>query len=99
MLTPREKEPTLDHDHSTGFIRDVICRNCNAMEGKIRNIARRSKNGMTEIDWLENMLNYWKRHQSSQHSGLIHPTHKTPAEKRELRNAKARKKRAALKGK
>ncbi len=92
-----QKKPALDHDHSTGYIRDVLCLNCNQFEGKTFNGARRSKNKLTEREWLANLLAYWERHAEPQHGGILHPTHKTEEEKRIARNAKARKKRAAAK--
>ena len=61
--------------------------------------ARRSRNGMTEIEWVERLVAYWRRHEKPQHGGVWHPTHKTPAEKRLALTKKAREKRAALKEK
>lgn len=92
-----QKKPALDHDHDTGYIRDVLCLNCNQFEGKTKNIASRCKGKLTRKDWLDNLLKYWERHEEPQHGGIFHPTHKTEEEKRLERNAKARKKRAALK--
>ena len=91
------KTPALDHDHKTGYIRDVLCFNCNGIEGKIFNLARRAKNKMSEVQWLSNWADYHKRHQSPKHGGILHPKHKTADEKRLATNAKARKKRKALK--
>jgi hypothetical protein len=93
-----QKKPALDHDHQTGYIRDVLCLNCNQFEGKTFNGARRSKNKLTEVQWLRNLLEYWERHETPQHGGILHSTHRTAEEKRLEKNAKARKKRAALKG-
>ena len=95
----KAKQPVLDHDHGTGFVRDVLCRNCNGMEGKVFNLARRAKNGATEKEWLERLIAYYQRHLTPQHGGVVHPTHKTEAEKKLARNKKARLKRAALKEK
>ena len=92
-----KKKPCLDHDHTTGYIRDVLCLNCNGVEGKIFNLARRAKAKKTPIEWLHRLVKYYARHETPQHGGLFHPTHKTPEEKRLARNAKARKRRAALK--
>lgn len=86
------KNPALDHCHQTGAIRDVLCINCNGIEGKIFNLARRAKNEMTPVEWIDKLAAYWRRHSTSQHN-LIHPTHKTEEEKREERNRKARERR------
>lgn len=91
-LVPKLR-PTLDHDHKTGFIRGVLCNNCNGMEGKIHNLANRAKRDMEVIDWLGQLLDYWNRPPSN----LIHPKHKTEDEKRLARNKKARQRAAAKK--
>ena len=91
------KKPALDHDHKTGYIRDVLCINCNGMEGKLFGIARRGKSGLSEVEWLKNVLAYYDRHSTPRHGGIWHPTHKTDAEKRLAVNKKARLKRAKLK--
>ena len=92
------KKPALDHDHTTGYIRDVLCVNCNGIEGKIHNLARRGAGkGKSVQEYLRNVLEYWERHETPQHGGILHSTHKTEEEKRLERNAKARKRRAALK--
>ena len=87
------KRPALDHDHKTGFIRDVLCINCNGMEGKIFSLARRAGGVGNESYWLVSLLAYYKRHAEPKHGGLIHPTHKTADEKRIALNKKARMKR------
>lgn len=92
------KHPCLDHDHITGYIRDVLCRNCNGLEGKIFNLARRCLKGK-ELEFLQRIVAYWERHKVPQHGGYIHPTFKTADEKRLKTNERARKKRAAAKRK
>lgn len=91
------KRPALDHDHSTGFIRDVLCLNCNGMEGKVFSLARRGGGSGSEALWLYSLLEYYEKHNKPLHGGIIHPTYKTEDEKRLLRNSKARSKRK-LKG-
>jgi hypothetical protein len=84
--------PCLDHNHETGHIRGVLCGNCNGIEGKITNLARRAKRDKTKYDFVAKMLSYWN-HFSACQRNEIHPTHKTPDEKRLRRNKKARERR------
>ncbi|MFT6908446.1 MAG: hypothetical protein ACJAS1_005147 [Oleiphilaceae bacterium] len=63
-----------DHDHKSGHCRDVLCRSCNALEGKIINaINRFAKGGNAEV-FLENLVKYWSVDFSE---NPLHPTHKT----------------------
>lgn len=91
------KIPALDHDHDLGHIRGVLCANCNGLEGKVSNLAVRGKRHMTYLEWLKRLVAYLEHH-SVDRTGLIHPTHLTPDEQREKRNAKARAARARTKG-
>lgn len=86
----------LDHNHKTGLIRGVLCRNCNGIEGKIYNLANRAKRTLTPKDFLGQVILYWIKHEADQ-TGLYHPLHKTVDEKRIATNTKARKRRAKLK--
>lgn len=85
----------LDHSHQHGYVREVLCRNCNAMEGKVFNLATRAKRGGTALEWLTRLVQYLSKHSSPQ-TGFIHHTHKTPEEKkmaqkiRRLKNKKAK---------
>lgn len=79
----------LDHDHQTGLIRGVLCNNCNGIEGKIFNLARRAKRDKTPTDVLIAILTYWDSF-AKENKGLIHPSHRTPEEKRVKRNRQAR---------
>lgn len=82
----------LDHDHDTGLIRAVLCRNCNGIEGKIKNLVRRARRGMEPKNYLGKVIMYWMHHETDR-TGLYHPTHKTEDERREIRNRKARERR------
>ena len=95
---PKGKKPALDHDHTTGCIRDVLCLHCNGMLGKVENAARRAvgKTG-SPIWWLTEVAYYLTRHKTPQWNGhgtaLVYPTHKTEEDKRLARLEKAKKKR------
>lgn len=79
----------LDHCHKTGIVRGVLCRGCNGSEGKISNLANRYKKELTILQWLKNLVEYLEEHRVPQ-TEYIHSTHKTEAQKRELRNRRAR---------
>ena len=83
------KNSCLDHDHRSGHIRAVLCRNCNGIEGKIFNLANRGKRSRSVSDFLERVLAYWAKH-ANPVNPIYHPKHKTGDEKRLDRNKKAR---------
>lgn len=82
----------LDHDHSSGRIRGVLCQNCNGIEGKIHNLARRASRGKSVGFYITAILRYWEHH-SMYPKDEFHPAHKTADEKRIKRNKQARKRR------
>jgi len=85
-------EAVLDHCHTTGAVRGVLHRGCNALLGKVENNYRRY--GVREPSaFLHGAAAYLQTHKTNV-TGLIHPLHKTAEEKRLARNAKARKARA-----
>lgn len=92
LLEEEPRNVCLDHSHITGQIREVLCRNCNAIEGRIWNFANRAKRGGTIIEWLEKMMNYIEHHENNP-SGIYHPKYRTDEEKRISRNKKAKKRR------
>lgn len=99
----KAQQRCVDHDHSAtgptaGMIRDVLCSNCNGNEGRIRNRVLCAKGAMDEIEWLQNLVDYWRYHRNYP-SGIIHHTYKTANEKRLLKNKKARAYRARKKAK
>ena len=89
-------KPALDHCHDHGYVRAVLCVNCNGREGEIFNRARRCARDSSPVEWLEKLAAYWRQHETPQ-TEFIHPDHKSEDDKRLLRNAKERKKRANAK--
>lgn len=89
------KDPVLDHCHKTGAVRGTLHRSCNALLGKVENNVARF--GVKNLPaFLHGAASYLQRH-ATNITGLIHPTHKTPEEKRLARNTAARNARAVKK--
>lgn len=88
----------LDHSHQHGYIRAVLCRNCNAMEGKVMNLANRAKRTGTPLEWLAALVEYETVHDIPQ-SKFMHHLHKTEVEKKVARLKKQRMKRAEIRKK
>jgi len=102
-VTGTKKRPVVDHNHTTGYIRMVLCVNCNGKEGKVFNAARAAAGkGNDPMDWLHRMLAYHDNHKhphwgNATRKGLIYPTFKSKDEKRLAALAKAKRKRQATK--
>lgn len=66
----------LDHDHQFGFVRGVLCRNCNGIEGRIRNLANRAKRDRTIPEWLARLVQYYAAFDPALWYGKLdtHPT-------------------------
>ncbi len=95
-LTMKASDACLDHDHTTGFIRAVLCRNCNRGEGRVRIVATMCKRFGSQLEWLTSLVEYLTKHKEPQ-TPFLYPTFKTDEEKRLARNKRARTRRAALK--
>ncbi len=85
-----EEQAVLDHDHKTGAVRATLHRGCNSLLGKLENNYKRY--GVNLDAFLSGLAGYVETHKTNQ-TGLIHPTHRTPEEKKAL--AKKRRARKA----
>lgn len=87
--------PVADHCHSTGVLRAVLHRGCNALLGKIENNYRRYGVTPTQLKGISPRIAAYLK---ADYLGRpLYPTHKTEDEKRLARNKKARARRAAEK--
>lgn len=86
----------LDHDHGTGHIRGALCRACNRLEGKVKNAIIQAGGKSDPTRLLANLAKYLVFY-SVPRTKYLHPTYKTPDEKRLEALAKQREKRLALK--
>lgn len=72
-------DPVLDHDHSTGAVRDALCRNCNRFEGKVLQWAKTVP--FDRIELLKRLGRYWSKHSINVH-GFLHPNKITKRKRR-----------------
>lgn len=85
-----EDKAVLDHAHDTGAIRATLHRGCNALLGKLENNHKRY--GVNLDAFLKGVSGYIEQHKTNQ-TGLLHPSHRTPEEKKLLaKKRRARKK-------
>jgi hypothetical protein len=82
-------DPVLDHDHKTGSVRAVLNRWENSVLGRLENWSARIGNGVEPIAFLRACADYIEKHKRDPNP-ITYPTHKTEAEKKELRAKKAR---------
>ena len=86
----------LDHCHKHGWVRATLGRWNNGVLGKIENWANRlgadPKTGARLTPWayLRAIADYLELNSESQHNGLLHSTHRTEREKKDLANKRAR---------
>ena len=81
-------QETLDHLHSTGHCRMVLCRACNSAEGRVLHWMKRA-GGSDIIKWATNLAWYWSQDWTD---NKLYPTHKTYIEKEIAKLRKIKKK-------
>ncbi len=90
----------LDHCHETGYVRAVMHRGCNRVEGSVWNVIQRwgKASGFIEVlGTMQRLINFWKLHSTPQ-TDIIYYNHKTATEKRVAYNAKRRRANKNAKG-
>lgn len=78
-------EATLDHDHETGKVRQVLHRSCNQSEGRILSWAKRSRSKDPK-EFVRQLVKYWE---VEYNRNPDHPQHLSESE-RELKRLKAK---------
>ncbi|UNA01107.1 putative DNA endonuclease [Erwinia phage Loshitsa2] len=88
----------VDHDHITGRIRGALHRSCNGGEGKVASAAGRWIVGsMQDSQKIAQALHRVADYLEQEPTELIYHSHKSDDDKREIRAARERKRRAEIK--
>jgi len=83
-------QAVLDHDHATGYVRAVLHRGCNAFIGHMENNQKRN---LITAQRLQTILANFQLYINS-HRLIVHPSHRTPEERKARAKKRARAKRA-----
>lgn len=83
-------EAVLDHDHRSGYIRGTLHRGCNAFLGKLENSLAMNKITPERLHTILGNIEFYM----NSHRLLVHPTHRTSAERKLLAKKRAKKRRA-----
>lgn len=84
-------EAVVDHCHTTGRLRSVLHRGCNAFLGTIENNRKRNRISDSRLEnILANVVEYVTAYKE-----LLHPTYRTSEERKARAKARAKKKRSS----
>lgn len=86
-------EAVLDHNHKSGYIRGTLHRGCNSFLGKIENSLVMNKISAERLHTILGNIEFYM----NSHRLLVHPSHRTPEEKKLLAKKRARRRRNAIK--
>jgi len=84
-ILPRNR--CIDHCHKTGRIRAVLCRNCNGIEAKIRNLVKRVGGNTDPEEYFKKLIDFWTWHEQNP-SKLVHWNYKKGTGKKHARRTK-----------
>lgn len=86
-------DPILEHNHKNGMIRGTTCRKCNSVLGSIENAGKRF--GVSVEDLIQITRNFENHIKNVK--PILHPTYRSPEEKKAQAKIRAAKKRKAIK--
>lgn len=85
------QDPVLEHDHKSGMLRGTTCRKCNSALGAIENAGKRF--GIALQDLIQITKNFESHINNTK--PILHPTYRTPEERKARAKARAKKKRCS----
>lgn len=86
-----------DHAHDTGLIRGALCRSCNSAEGRVAGAMGRWCVGKMDYALIIPALRRLADYLEKPPTNLVYHSHKSEDDKREIRAARERKRRAEQK--
>lgn len=95
----KKGEVVVDHDHTTGLIRGALHRSCNSGEGKAFNAIGRWIVGRMDYSLVIPALRRLADYLEKPPTNLVYHSHKSEDDKRAVRAARERARRAEIKAK